>query len=76
MPGSVVPPEAVDPSQCVKVVSSTRQTFLLTKEGSVFTCGENDNNELGRSGKRSVFQRLDSLEGLTDSSPAAPYPRR
>lgn len=71
MPGSeeyptptVVPEETVDPRQCVKVVSSMRQSFLLTKEGSVFTCGENDNNELGRSGKRSVFQRLDSLEGF------------
>lgn len=54
----------IDASTVVKVASSLKQSFLLTKEGSIFTAGANDSNELGRSGKRSVFQRLDALEGF------------
>lgn len=40
------------------------------KDGSILSCGENDKNELGRIGKRSLLQRVDALEAfqLTDIS--------
>ena len=60
----LLPNQDIDPSQVIKVVATLKQTFLLTREGSVYNCGGNDNNELGRGGKRSQLQRLDSLEGF------------
>ena len=38
---------------------------MLTVDGSVLCCGENDNNELGRNGKRSVMQRMDAVEAFS-----------
>ena len=56
---------SVDPRTVSRVVTGTKQTFILTIDGSVLCCGENDNNELGRSGKRSVLQRMDAVEAFS-----------
>ncbi len=41
------------------------RTFAITSDGVVLSCGQNDNNELGRTGKRGVFSRIDSIEAFT-----------
>ena len=57
--------DTFDPTTVVKMCASLKHTFLLTRDGSVLTCGDNENNELGRSvGKRSVLNRLEALEGF------------
>lgn len=43
---------------------SLHQTSIITDTGVLLTCGANDHNELGRSGKRSAFNRVDALETL------------
>ena len=47
------------------MVLNRKQSVIVNKDGSVYNCGDNDNNELGRSGKRSQFRRIQLLE--TDS---------
>lgn len=59
--------DQIDSSTVLSIVISQKQSFLLTRDGSVLNCGENDNNELGRFGKRSIFRRVDSLEAYTIS---------
>lgn len=41
---------------------SLHQSSIITSEGVLLTCGANDQNELGRGGKRSAFSRVDALE--------------
>ena len=55
----------IDARDVVKVTSSRLQSFVLVKDGSVYTAGENDRGELGRDGKRSLLKRLDALENFT-----------
>jgi alpha-tubulin suppressor-like RCC1 family protein len=51
---------------CYNIVSriavNQNQLFLVFSNGTLFTAGENDNNELARTGKRSLLQRVDALE--------------
>lgn len=47
-----------------QVACNSLQTFIVHKSGSLSTAGENDGNELGRTGKRSLFQRVDCLEAF------------
>eukprot|EP01035_Chromulina_nebulosa_P028878 gene28878-38190_t len=56
---------SIDPRTVSRVVTGSKQTFMLTVDGSVLCCGENDNNELGRHGKRSVMQRMDAVEAFS-----------
>ena len=46
----------------VRISSSASQTSVVTDSGLLYTCGENESNELGRGGKRSVLQRVDAVE--------------
>jgi alpha-tubulin suppressor-like RCC1 family protein len=65
----------LDPKEIRKVSCAAKQSFVITSAsveqesnlcgGVVLSCGENDNNELGRSGKRSIFQRIDALEAFS-----------
>ena len=41
--------------------SSLRQSFLVTKDSMLLSCGDNDNHELGRSGKKNIFLQIDML---------------
>lgn len=52
----------IDCESVVRIVSSQYQSFLIKNDGSIYSCGSNDNYELGRSGRRGVFQRIDSVE--------------
>lgn len=45
-----------------RICMSAKQSFCIFNDGSVCSCGQNENNELGRSGKRSVFTRIDAVE--------------
>lgn len=47
-----------------RVVLSQKQSYFCNLNGTILSCGENDLNELGRSGKRSLLQRIDSLEAF------------
>ena len=53
-----------------KIAMSQKQTFLVLRNGTLLTCGENDNGELARNGKRSMLKRVDALEtfDLTDAA--------
>ena len=54
----------VNPVGLMNTFMNKKQSYLWFKDGSVYSCGENDNNELGRSGKRSIFQRIDAIEAF------------
>lgn len=56
--------EAIEGSKITRICSSRAQTFVLTDDGSVYSAGANDSGELGRSGKRSLFIKLESLEAF------------
>lgn len=43
---------------------SQKQSYFCKRDGSVVSCGDNENNELGRRGKKSLLQRIDSLEAF------------
>lgn len=47
-----------------RITSSLNQTEMITMDGTLLNCGENENNELGRNGKRSLFGRVDALEAF------------
>jgi E3 ubiquitin-protein ligase HERC4 len=51
-------------------VTNQNQTYIILKNGEVYTSGSNDNNELGRFGKRSLLQRVEALETfqITDAT--------
>jgi alpha-tubulin suppressor-like RCC1 family protein len=46
----------------VRICCNASQTDIVTDGGVLYTCGDNENNELGRTGKRSILQRVDALE--------------
>lgn len=52
----------VDCSSVSRVSCSRHNTFVILRNGVLLTCGANDNNELGRSGKRSWLHRVDAIE--------------
>lgn len=52
----------LEASSVVKVDMNQNQTFIVMKSGMLLTSGQNDNNELARTGKRSYFQRVDAIE--------------
>lgn len=54
--------EYIDTNHIRKIASSHQHTFILMKDGSAFSCGSNENEELARHGKRSIFQRIDAIE--------------
>ena len=57
-------PETFTTSDICRAVMSQKQTLIYKNDGSILSCGENDANELGRSGKRSLLQRIDALEAF------------
>ena len=52
----------VEASNFARIVCNQRVTFVITTGGILLTAGNNENNELGRTGKRSLFSRVDALE--------------
>jgi|AntAceMinimDraft_12_1070368.scaffolds.fasta_scaffold99987_2 alpha-tubulin suppressor-like RCC1 family protein len=54
----------VEASRIARVVATKTNSFALTVDGSVLSAGSNENNELGRPGKRSLLSRLDALEAF------------
>lgn len=52
----------VEANTIFKISVNQNQTFLLQDSGVLLSAGLNDNNELGRSGKRSMLHRVDALE--------------
>jgi len=48
----------------IKVFCSSKQTYALSSNGEIYSCGSNDSNELGRKGKRSAFNRVDAIEAF------------
>ncbi len=48
-----------------RILPSLHQTEVIVKDGTLFNCGENDSNELGRQGKRSLFGRVDAVEAFS-----------
>jgi alpha-tubulin suppressor-like RCC1 family protein len=55
---------SIDIGHVARVVSTQKQSFLCEMDGTVSSAGENDNNELARSGKRSLFGRIDAVEAF------------
>lgn len=45
-----------------RIVSNSNQTFAILFNGGLLSSGDNENGELCRPGKRSIFQRIDMLE--------------
>lgn len=52
----------IEASTIARIALTQNQTFIVLHNGSILSCGENENNELGRSGKRSWLHRIDALE--------------
>mmetsp|Transcript_6189 Transcript_6189/g.9333 ORF Transcript_6189/g.9333 Transcript_6189/m.9333 type:complete len:1082 (-) Transcript_6189:109-3354(-) len=44
---------------------TSNQSHIVGLDGVLLNCGENDQNELGRTGKRSLFSRVDALEAFS-----------
>lgn len=57
-----VVPQYMNFDDVVSICCNNKQTFLLLHNGGLLTCGDNDNNELCRTGKRSALVRVDLLE--------------
>jgi alpha-tubulin suppressor-like RCC1 family protein len=55
----------LDSSMVSRIIAGQRQSFAILIDGSILSCGENDKGELARQGKRSLFQRVDSLEAYS-----------
>jgi alpha-tubulin suppressor-like RCC1 family protein len=54
----------LDSSRIARVVCNQKQIFAVTIDGTLLTAGDNEHNELGRSGKRSLLSRVDALEAF------------
>ena len=67
---TIVIPLHFEASKVVNISCNQKQSAVITSQGSYLNCGGNDSNELGRSGKRSCFHRVDALE-IFDISDAA-----
>jgi alpha-tubulin suppressor-like RCC1 family protein len=48
-----------------RITSSQHQTEMISSDGTLLNCGENENNELGRGGKKSLLGRVDALEAFS-----------
>jgi alpha-tubulin suppressor-like RCC1 family protein len=48
-----------------RITSSLNQTEMVAADGTLLNCGENENNELGRNGKKSLLGRVDALEAFS-----------
>ena len=65
--GPIPTPRAVsrtvdlDYSMVLTTSCSLRQSFLVTKDFMLLSCGDNDDHELGRTGRRNVFLHIDML---------------
>lgn len=57
----------------VRIAANATQTDIVTASGLLYTCGDNENNELGRSGKRSLLQRVDAVETFRITDVAVGY---
>lgn len=60
----------------VRIAANATQTDVATESGLLYTCGENDSNELGRSGKRSLLHRVDAVETFRVTDVAVGYGAR
>lgn len=47
-----------------KVHCSAKNSYAVTSSGELYSCGNNDNNQLGRTGKKSTFNRCDAIEAF------------
>lgn len=56
--------DSIEGKKISRIANSRSQTFVLTDDGSVYSAGCNEAGELGRSGKRSLFIKLESLEAF------------
>ena len=54
--------EVIGFSHISRVITSLKQTYFVQSDGAVLSSGDNDANELGRTGKRSLLQRIDAIE--------------
>lgn len=48
-----------------RITTSNNYSEIITSDGSLLNCGENENNQLCRNGKKSLFGRVDVLESFT-----------
>lgn len=48
-----------------RIIISLNNSDIITNENILINCGENDNNELSRNGKKSLFGRVDLFESFT-----------
>ena len=48
-----------------RIFTSLKNSDLISLEGTLINCGENERNELARNGKKSLFGRVDLLESFT-----------
>lgn len=54
-----IPTHLIDPIKVCRVTCSSMSTFVIYNDGSLYSCGS---SEIGRTGKKSIFQRIDSVE--------------
>ena len=54
-----IPINIIDPSKVCRIICSSNSTFIIYNDGSLYSAGA---GEIGRTGKRSIFQRIDSIE--------------
>jgi alpha-tubulin suppressor-like RCC1 family protein len=55
------------------VYCGSNRSSIITSNAGLYTCGQNDNYELARSGKRSAFGRVDCMEAFTLCEVASGY---
>lgn len=61
----------IEASRVTRISVSQKQAYFCESDGAVTSAGDNDNNELGRAGKRSLLTHIDSLEAFQISEVAA-----
>lgn len=73
----VLTPTRIEPphDSLVRIAANSTQTNVVTSHGLLYTCGDNENNELGRTGKRSLLQRVDAVETFQITDVAIGYDR-
>jgi alpha-tubulin suppressor-like RCC1 family protein len=59
---SPLPVEHIEADSVTRIIANQNQTFVVLGNGSLLSCGENENGELARTGKRSWLHRVDALE--------------
>ena len=53
---------SLEADHVLRISTNKSQSFVVTSYGTILTAGSNDNNELGRAGKRSLLRRVDAIE--------------